>query len=63
MSVGVKHENLKSNKLIKVKFPPQRETQVEISRVSPSSEGMQGITFQTSASSSLYGGNVTLIKP
>ena len=57
MSVRVKHENLESNKLIKVKFPPQRETQVETSRVSPSSEGMQG------ASSSLYGGNVTLIKP
>ena len=63
MSVGGKDENLELNKFIKVKFPPQRDNEVEISRVSPSSEAMQGITFQTSASFYLYGRNVTLIKP
>ena len=58
---GVKHENLVPKKLITVTFPPQRDNEADISKDSPSSEGMQGITFQTSASLSLYGGNVTLI--
>ena len=58
---GTKDENLVPNKLIRVKFPPHRDNEVYISRESLSSEGMQGITFQTSALLSLYGGNVTLI--
>ena len=58
---GVKNENLIPNKLIRVTFSPHRDNEADISKDSPSSEGMQGITFQTSASLSLYGRNVTLI--
>ena len=42
-----------TRQVIRVTFPPQRDNEADISRVSPSSEGMQGITFETSASLSL----------
>ena len=48
-----------TRQVIRVTSPPQK---FYISRVSLSPEGMQGITFETSASLSLYGGNVALIK-
>ena len=34
----LKHENLVSNKLIKVKFLPSRDNKADLSSVSPSSE-------------------------
>ena len=48
-----------TREVIMVTPPPQK---FYISRVSSSSERMQGITFETSASLSLYGGNATLVK-